>query len=73
MFKVGDIITLGDKVGRITEVHRDTRIGFLNEGQRKHTYTIEFKNIPENEIDLKDGTVDTRDDGVSPPEEREPD
>lgn len=63
MFKVGDIITLGDKVGKVTEVNVDSRIGFLCEGKRKHTYTIEFKNIPEDEIDLKDGRTDKQSNG----------
>ena len=72
MFKVGDIIQLEDKVGKITTVHTDNRIGFLCEGQRKHTYDIEFKNIPEEEIELKEyGRTDSASNGVSPREERE--
>lgn len=54
MFKIGDIIQLEDKVGKITAVHTDNRIGFLSEGNRHHTYDIEFKNIPEEEIELKE-------------------
>lgn len=74
MFKVGDIIQLEDKVGKITAVHTDSRIGFLCEGQRKHTYDIEFKNIPEEEIELKDnGRTYTESNGVSPRKETEPD
>lgn len=73
MFKVGDVITLEDKVGKITAVHTDQRIGFLCEGKRKHTYDIEFKNVPEEEITLgvKDGRTDTESDGLSPREETE--
>lgn len=72
MFKVGDIIQLEDKVGKITAVHTDNRIGFLSEGNRHHTYDIEFKNIPEEEIELKEyGRTDSASDGVSPREERE--
>lgn len=52
MFKVGDKITLGDKVGKITAVHTDSRIGFHCEGRRSHTYDIEFLNIPEKDIDF---------------------
>ena len=74
MFRVGDIIRLEDKVGKITAVHTDSRIGFLCEGQRKHTYDIEFKNIPEEEIELKDnGRADTESTELSPREETEPD
>lgn len=61
MFKVGDIIQLEDKVGKITAVHTDRRIGFLSEGNRHHTYDIEFKNIPEEEIELReDGRTDSK-------------
>lgn len=63
MFKIGDTITLGDKVGKITGINIDSRIGFLCEGKRKHTYTIEFRNIPEDEIDLKDGDTDQQSNG----------
>lgn len=54
MFRVGDKIVLGDKVGKITAVHNDARIGFLCEGRRSHTYDIEFLNIPEKDISLPD-------------------
>ena len=74
MFKVGDIIQLEDKVGKITAVHTDRRIGFLSEGNRHHTYDIEFKNIPEEEIELKEhGRTDTESNGLSSRKETESD
>ena len=70
MFKVGDIIQLEDKVGRITAVHTDKRIGFLLEGNRHHTYDIEFTNIPEEEIELREnGSIDAK--SNDPPEKEE--
>lgn len=73
MFKIGDTITLGDKVGKVTGVHIDSRIGFLCEGKRKHTYTIEFNNIPEDEIELKNGSTDSKSNELPLREERKPD
>ena len=73
MFKIGDTITLGDKVGKITGINIDSRIGFLCEGRRKHTYTIEFKNIPEEEIDLQDGNTNSESNEVPPRKEGDSD
>ena len=74
MFKVGDIIQLEDKVGKITAVHTDRRIGFLSEGNRHHTYDIEFKNIPEEEIELREnGRIGPEHIELPPREEGEPD
>lgn len=73
MFKVGDIITLDDKVGKITAVHTDQRIGFLCEGKRKHTYDIEFKNVPEEEIGLSNGSTNPESNELPPREEAKSD
>lgn len=72
MFEVGDTITLHGFTGRISEVHKNKKIGFIQEQDRENKYDIIFENIPEHEIKIEDGT-DRRNSEVSPREKAEPD
>lgn len=71
MFEVGDTITLQGFTGRISEVHKNKKIGFTQENDRETKYTIVFENIPEHEIKIEDGT-DRKSTGLSQREEAKP-
>lgn len=72
MFEVGDTITLQGFTGRISEVHKNKKIGFTQENDRETRYTIVFENVPEHEIKIEDGT-DRRNSEVSTREKTKPD
>jgi len=72
MFEVGDTITLQGFTGRISEVHKNKKIGFAQEHDRETRYTIVFENVPEHEIKIEDGT-DRRNAEVPPREKAKSD
>jgi len=72
MFEVGDTITLHGFTGRISEVHKNKKIGFIQEQDRENKYDILFENIPEHEIKIEDGT-DRRNSEVPPREKTKSD
>ena len=72
MFEVGDTITLQGFTGRISEVHKNKKIGFTQENDRETRYTIVFENIPEHEIKIEDGTG-RRNSEISPREKTKSD
>lgn len=72
MFEVGDTITLHGFTGRISEIHKNKKIGFTQENDRETKYTIVFENIPEHEIKIEDGT-DRRNAEVPPREKTKSD
>ena len=72
MFEVGDTITLQGFTGRISEVHKNKKIGFTQENDRETRYTIVFENIPEHEIKIEDGTG-RRNSEISPREKAKSD
>ena len=72
MFEVGDTITLQGFTGRISEVHKNKKIGFTQEKDSETRYTIVFENIPEHEIKFENGTG-RRDSEVSPREKTKSD
>lgn len=72
MFEVGDTITLQGFTGRISEVHKNKKIGFTQENDRETRYTIVFENVPEHEIKIENGTG-RRDSEVSPREKTKSD
>lgn len=68
MFVVGQIITLYGLTGKISEVHKNNKIGFAQENDRETKYNILFEDIPEHLINDDNGT-DTRDPAVPSPKE----
>lgn len=58
MFRVGELITLYGLTGKISEIHKNNKIGFNQEGDRETKYNIVFEDAPEHLItqDQKDGT-----------------
>ena len=72
MFEVGDTITLHGFTGRISEIHKNKKIGFTQENDRETKYTIVFENIPEHEIKIEDGTG-RRNSEISPREKTKSD
>ena len=57
--------------GKSSEVHKNNKIGFIQEQGRENKYDILFENIPEHEIKIEDGT-DRRNSEIPPREKTEP-
>lgn len=56
MYEIGDTITLHGFTGRISEVHKNKKIGFSQEQDREPRYNILFEDVPEHLIKEEDGT-----------------
>ena len=70
MYEVGDLITLHGLTGRISEVHKKTRIGFIP--TKEVDYDIIFEKVPEHLIiEKKDGN-NSGNTTVPPQEEGKP-